>query len=111
MCRLIQSRTERFIDIAPQVDYLLGERRALSADLFQHKTLSAEDCKRILHHALAMMTTVRAWESGELMRECRALAAGMDIKLRDFLFPLFVAVSGRAAALPLFDSMAFSART
>ena len=104
---LIQSRTERFIDIAPQVDYLLGERRALSADLFEHKTLSAEDCKRVLHHALAMMTTVRTWESGELMRECRALAAAMDIKLRDFLFPLFVAVSGRAAALPLFDSMAF----
>ena len=41
------------------------------------------------------------------MRECRALSEKMDIKLRDFLFPLFVAVSGRATALPLFDSMAF----
>ena len=104
---LIQSRTERFIDIAPQVDYLLGERRALSAELFEHRTLTADDCKRILHHALATMTTVRTWESGELMGECRALAAAMDLKLRDFLFPLFVAVSGRATALPLFDSMAF----
>lgn len=104
---LVQSRTERFIDIAPQVDYLLGERRALSAELFEHRTLTADDCKRVLHHALAMMTTVRPWESGELMQECRGLAEGMDIKFRDLLFPLFVAVSGRSAALPLFDSMAF----
>ena len=104
---MIQSRTERFIDIAPQVDYLLGERRGLTPDLFRHKTLTADDCKRVLHHSLAMMTTVRTWESGELMGQCRALAAAMDLKLRDFLFPLFVAVSGRSAALPLFDSMAF----
>ena len=104
---LIQSRTERFIDIAPQVDYLVGERQRLSADLFEHKTLTADDCKRVLHHALAMMAAVRAWESGELMGQCRALAAAMDISLRDFVFPLFVAVSGRATALPLFDSMAF----
>ncbi|MCY3821761.1 MAG: glutamate--tRNA ligase [Gammaproteobacteria bacterium] len=104
---LIQSRTERFIDIAPQVDYLLGERRELSADLFEHRTLTAAECKRVLHHALAMMATVRPWDSGTLMGECRALAGAMDIRLRDFLFPLFVAVSGRATALPLFDSMAF----
>ncbi len=104
---MIQSRTERFIDLAPQVDYLLGERRALSADLFQHRTLTEEDCKRVLHHTLAMMTTMRAWEGGELMRECRALSGKMDLKLRDFLFPLFVAVSGRTTALPLLDSMAF----
>lgn len=104
---LIQSRTERFIDIAPQVDYLVGERQPLSADLFEHSRLTADDCKRVLHHTLAMMTTARAWESGELMGECRALATAMDIRLRDFLFPLFVAVSGRATALPLFDSMAF----
>ena len=31
----------------------------------------------------------------------------MDVKFRDFLFPLFVAVSGREVSLPLFDSMAF----
>ena len=104
---MIQSRTERFIDLATQVDYLLGDRGALSADLFQHRTLTEDDCKRVLHHALAMMTATRTWEGGELMQRCRALASAMDLKLRDFLFPLFVAVSGRATALPLFDSMAF----
>ena len=31
----------------------------------------------------------------------------MDLKIRDFLHPLFIALSGRAVALPLFDSMVF----
>ena len=31
----------------------------------------------------------------------------MDLKLRDFLKPLFLAVSGKGVSLPLFDSMVF----
>ena len=34
----------------------------------------------------------------------RDLSAKFDIKLRDFLRPIYVAVSGREAALPLFDT-------
>jgi glutamyl-tRNA synthetase len=30
----------------------------------------------------------------------------MDFKIRDFLFPLFVAIAGQSVSLPLFDSMA-----
>ena len=33
------------------------------------------------------------------------LAVRMGFKIRDFLFPLFVAISGQAVALPLYDSM------
>ena len=29
------------------------------------------------------------------------------MKLRDFLFPLFIAISGREVSLPLFDSLVF----
>ena len=36
---LVQSRTERLIDLAPQVDYLLGERPPLTAGHFAHRTL------------------------------------------------------------------------
>ena len=31
----------------------------------------------------------------------------MELKFRDFLFPLFIATSGRAVSLPLFDSWMF----
>ncbi len=107
---LVQSRTERLIDLAPQLDYLLGERAAVGIEDFAHKTLTPEDCRRILHHVLRVLDDLPEVTADTVLARCRALAPGMDLKFRDLLFPLFVAVSGRAVALPLFDSIAFLGR-
>jgi len=104
---LIQERTERFIDLLPQVDYLLGERAEITRASFVHKGLEESDCLRILDHALRTLERTRVWQRDDLFEELKSLAEAMDVKFRDFLFPLFVAVSGREVSLPLFDSMAF----
>ena len=104
---LIQERTERFIDLLPQVDYLLGERAGITRASFVHKGLGESDCLRILDHVLRTLERTRVWQRDDLFEELKSLAEAMDVKFRDFLFPLFVAVSGREISLPLFDSMAF----
>ena len=104
---LIQERTERFIDLLPQVDYLLGERAEITQASFAHKDLGEGDCLRILDHTLRTLERMRSWQRDDLFEELKSLAEAMDVKFRDFLFPLFVAVSGREVSLPLFDSMAF----
>ena len=104
---LIQERTERFIDLLPQVDYLLGERAEITQASFAHKDLGEGDCLRILDHTLRTLERMRSWQRDDLFEELKSLAEAMDVKFRDFLFPLFVAVSGREISLPLFDSMAF----
>lgn len=104
---LIQERTERFSDLAPQVDYLLGDRRPLTADDFQTSRLSDEQVVQILDHVSRELDAMRHWERQALFDVCQALAGWMGLKIRDFLFPLFVAISGRTVSLPLFDSMVF----
>ena len=105
---LVQPRAERLSDLMPLVDYLLGERPAPAAEAFSHPTLAAADCRRVLHHALkALAAPPVPWEGPALMARLKPLAGAMRLKLRDFLFPLFIAIAGRAVALPLFDSMAF----
>ena len=104
---LIQERTERFIDLLPQVDYLLGERAEITQASFAHKDLGEGDCLRILDQTLRTLERMRSWQRDGLFEELKSLAEAMDVKFRDFLFPLFVAVSGREVSLPLFDSMAF----
>ena len=104
---LIQERTERFIDLLPQVDYLLGERAEVSQASFVHKSLDEADCLRILDHSLRTLDRVRVWQHDDIFAELKSLAEAMDVKFRDFLFPLFVAVSGREVSLPLFDSIGF----
>lgn len=104
---LIQARTERFSDIAPQVDYLLGDRRPLTAEDFQTNRLSDDQVAQILDHVSREFDAMRGWERQALFDTCQALSKWMDLKIRDFLLPLFMAISGRDVSLPLFDSMVF----
>ena len=107
---LVLPRAERFSDIAPRVDYLLGERRPLRPDDFEHKRLVPERIVEILFRVARDFDAVRPWQRDALHAACRANAERMQLKMGDFLFPLFVAVSGRPVALPLFDSMAVLGR-
>ncbi len=104
---LVHERTERFSDLAPQVDYLLGDRRPLAAADFASDRLTAEQTAQILDHVSRELDAMRHWERQALFDTCQALAKWMDLKIRDFLGPLFMAISGRAVSLPLFDSMVF----
>ena len=107
---LVQERTERFSDIAPRVDYLLGDRQPLHPDDFTHKRLERETIVEILFRAARDFDGVRPWGRDGLHAACRANAERLQLRMGDFLFPLFVAVSGRPVALPLFDSMALLGR-
>ena len=103
---LIHQRTERFADIAPQIDYLVGDRGDLTEADFSHKKLSNEQSKQIIDHCLRSFDTVRKWERDGIYQICATLAEQLELKLKDFLGPLFVAIGGKAVTLPLFDSMA-----
>ena len=107
---LLQQRAQRFSDLLPQVDYLLGDRPALQAEDFAHKTLSAEDCRRILDHVGRRLDEVYEWRRDGLHNALKNLADAMQLKLRDLLAPLYVALAGRPVALPIFDSLAYLGR-
>ena len=107
---LVQQRTERFADIPPQVDYLIGDRQPLDAGDFQHKRLEADAVVEILFRVIRDFDGLRPWNRERLQEICRANAERMGLRMGDFLFPLFVAISGRPVALPLFESMAMLGR-
>ena len=103
---LIQERTERFADIAPQVDYLIGDRAEVTEADFSHKRVATDQARQILDHCLRSFDVAREWHRDGIYEICNTLATGMDLKLKDFLGPLFVAIGGKPVTLPLFDSMA-----
>ncbi len=103
---LVQERTERLIDLVPLAGYLVGDRRPVTSADFAHKVLALDDVKRILQFALWWLDEVRDWNRETLHAGIARLADAMQFKIRDFLFPLFVAISGQPVALPLYDSMA-----
>lgn len=104
---LVQERAERFSDLLPLVDYLLGNLGQLTEQDFQHKSLERGDVLKVVHHTLSAFDELRQWQRDELFGLCQQLAQSLNLKFRDFLFPLFIATSGRAVSLPLFDSWIF----
>ena len=102
---LVQERSEAFEDIASQVDYLIGQRSVINAQSFDHKTLDAEAQLRILAFAGWKLEMLQPWKRDAIHAMCKALSDVLEVRFRDLVFPLFVAISGRAVSLPLFDSM------
>lgn len=104
---LLQERTEKFSDLIGQVDYLLGDREPLTAAHFEAGKADLETQIRVLDHVSREFDALRHWERDALFEICQSLAGHLSLKIRDFLHPLFIALSGRTVSLPLFDSMVF----
>ncbi|MCY4096595.1 MAG: glutamate--tRNA ligase [Gammaproteobacteria bacterium] len=102
---MLQERTERFDQVLPQVEYLLGDRKPIDKEDLAHTSLSEEDVLKILDFATRTLESASTWRSDEIGVALRQTAEICGYKVRDFVAPLFVALSGRKVALPLFDSI------
>lgn len=102
---LVKARTERFADLAGMTGYLLGEPPAYGAEAFADTGLDEETLLEVLQYALWRLEATTDWSRESLVAELSTLAGELDMKIRSLLAPLFVAVSGRAVSLPLYDSM------
>lgn len=62
--------------------------------------------RRILQYSSWLLDTQRSWQRDDLYASLKDLADAMNLKIKMFLPPLFIALTGSTAAPPLFDSMA-----
>ncbi|MBU2709871.1 glutamate--tRNA ligase [Zooshikella harenae] len=103
---LLQTRVERLSDAASLGSFFFAGLLDIQAEQFNHNKLDEEAIKRVVQFALWRLETVRQWEKDTLFAEVKALSKAMDVKLKDFLFPLFVAVTGSPSSVSVFDAMA-----
>lgn len=103
--KLVKQRTERFDQVIPQVVYLLGDRPELTIDSLTDKRHTSEDVVKILNFASRAIEELEDWSSELINDQLRQTSERCNLSMREFLAPLFVAISGRRVALPLFDSI------
>jgi glutamyl-tRNA synthetase len=102
---LVQGRVEKFSDLAPMVSYLIAGMPDIDAASFEQGKLDTQFTQKILQYTAWLLDGVSEWHRDKLYQRLNELAGAMDIKLKDFMEPLFIALAGKSAALPLFDSM------
>jgi len=102
---LIKERVEKFSDVAPLVAFLLSGLPELSEESFANKSLETAQMQKILQYSVWTLDELQTWERDSLYKALSSLAIALDLKLKVFLAPLFVAIAGSPSAPPLFDSM------
>ena len=103
---LIKQRVERFSDVAEIGAFFLTNIPDTSRDSFNHKTLDLLVQVKILQFSLWRLEQLEEWDKKSVEEVLQELANALEIKIRDFLFPLFVAISGKAISTSVFESIA-----
>lgn len=100
-----QTRMNTLGDFAPLVAFLAAGNLPLTQADFSAVKLDDDQLKRTLQFALWRLEALRSWTRDDIFTELKTLAGQLDIKLKDFLAPLFIAISGTTASFSVMDSM------
>jgi glutamyl-tRNA synthetase len=101
---LVQQRVQRFTDLIGLADYMFCHLVDVEADALQGNR-DAEEVKKHLYFAVSRFTALPEWSKSGIEEEIRRLCEDSGLKMRAFVKPFYLAISGRTSALPLFDSM------
>jgi glutamyl-tRNA synthetase len=77
----------------------------LTTESFTHKSLATDTVVKILQFSLWQLEQLPEWQRDNIEQSLQDAAQYMEIKIRDFLFPLFVAMSGKAVSTSVIESI------
>ena len=100
-----RQRMETFSDLAPLGSYLISGMLPISAEDLQSVGLNEEELIETLQFALWRLESVGYWDRDNIFNALKAVADAMEIKLKLFLAPLFIAIAGSSASISVIDSM------
>ncbi|QFT53764.1 glutamate--tRNA ligase [Microbulbifer sp. THAF38] len=100
-----RERMETFGDFAPLVSFLAAGKLPLTEESFSGNKLELEEQKKLLQFTLWRLEALRTWDRDSIFQGVKSLATAMEIKLKDFNAPLFVAISGTTASFSVMDAM------
>jgi glutamyl-tRNA synthetase len=100
-----QKRMETLSDFAPLAGFLVSGTLPLNEESFASVPGTRESIVKVLQFALWCLEMQRQWTRDALWDALKALADALGIKVKDFLAPLFVAISGTSASFSVVDSM------
>jgi glutamyl-tRNA synthetase len=100
-----QQRMEVMSDFAPLAAFLASGMLPINTASFEQCSLDDDKLKQVLQFALWRLEALRYWQRDDIFTALKTLATEMDIKLRDFLAPLFIAISGTTSSFSVMDAM------
>ena len=98
-------RMETLSDFAPLTAFLAAGMLVVDRAKYEQLSLSEDQLKQVLQFSLWRLEELRDWQRDQIFLELKTLANGLELKVKDFLAPLFLSVSGTTASFSVMDAM------
>lgn len=102
---LVKERVERFSDVVPLAGFFASGLLAVQAEDFNHKKLDQTQMRRLLQLFAWQLDAVPEWSREAVAENLQQLSDFLELKIRDTLLPLFIAVTGKAASVSVIDAI------
>ncbi len=102
---LVQPRLETLADWGLLTAPFFADRVPLDPEALTMKKKTAEETAELLQTAIWRLEELREFTAARIEPALKEAAEAHEVKLRDFLAPFYVALSGSRSWTPLYDSM------
>jgi glutamyl-tRNA synthetase len=102
---LAQPRIERLSDLGPLLAFFFAGRVAVTAEQLRTPKLDDVSLRKALQLASWGFDALTSWQTSDIEAVLKDVAARLDVKLRDVTRPFYVAITGSATSVPLYDSI------
>ena len=100
-----QKRMETLSDFAPLAAFFAAGQLPIKEQDFADGKLQGDELVQALQFALWKLEALRNWQRDDIFAAMKDLADSLDIKVKDFFAPLFIAIAGTTASVSVIDSM------
>ena len=87
-------------------NYLVSGMLPITAEDLQSAGMENDQLIEVLQFCLWRLEATQQWQRENIFEALKSIADAMDIKLKPFLAPLFIAIAGSNSSISVMDSMA-----
>ncbi|WP_346797354.1 glutamate--tRNA ligase [Halomonas sp. Bachu 37] len=102
----VRPRVETLSQVAPLAAHFFSGLPAIDKASFDSVKLDEETLVKLLQFLVWRFETVPAWHKDTLLAEVKALADVFELKMKAFLAPVFIAITGSTSSTSVMDAMA-----
>ncbi|MEE1674943.1 glutamate--tRNA ligase [Agarivorans aestuarii] len=101
-----KARLDVLSDLAPLAGHFVSGMPEYAPELLTAGKLEEEQVRSLLQMFIWQLEEQRQWDKDTVFAVAKQLSTHLDVKIRDFLEPIFVAITGKTSSTSVVDAMA-----
>ena len=102
----VRPRVETLSQVVPLAGHFFSGLPTITKDDFDSVKLDNEELVKLLQFLVWRFEGVSAWHKEALLEEVKSLAEHFELKMKAFLAPVFIAITGSTSSTSVMDAMA-----